>query len=182
MKGIVFNLLEQVVVDEYGDETWDTLLDAAGVEGAYTAVGNYPTEELGRLVKAAAEALGQPADDIVRWFGREALPLLAQRYPTFFEGHPSTRAFLLTLNNVIHPEVRKLFPGSYAPEFEFDTSRGDDVLRLGYISHRNLCSFGEGLIEGAASHFGERVEIEQAECTKRGDAKCVFVCTFLPGT
>ena len=30
MKGVVFNLLEQVVVREYGENVWDDLLDATG--------------------------------------------------------------------------------------------------------------------------------------------------------
>lgn len=180
MKGIVFNLLEQVIAAERDEEAWDSILEHAGVEGAYTAVGNYPHEEFIQLIKAAGHELDRPPDDVVRWFGRHALPLLVERYPTFFEGHTSTRSFLLTLNDVIHPEVRKLFPGSYAPEFEFDTSVGDDVLLLGYVSHRHLCSFGEGLIEGAAAHFGERVEVEQSKCSKRGDGTCVFTCRFSP--
>ena len=179
MKGIIFNLLERVVVDAAGEDAWDRVLDAAGVEGSYTAVGTYPHDELVRLVKAVADTVPSHDDDIVQWFGRKALPLLAERYPVFFEGHASTRPFLLTLNDVIHPEVRKLFPGSYAPEFDFDDS-DPNVLLLGYSSHRSLCSFGHGLIEGAAQHFGERAQVEQVECTKRGDAKCVFACTFTP--
>jgi hypothetical protein len=178
MKGIVFNLLEQVVSDAHGEETWDALLAATGTDGSYTSVGNYEDDEFKRLLAAAIERLGQPEENVVRWFGRQALPLLAARYPTFFQGHAGTRSFLLTLNDVIHPEVRKLFPGAYAPEFEFDTSGGEDVLKLGYISHRNLCWFGEGLIEGAGAHFGESLEVDQSECTQRGDARCVFVCRF----
>lgn len=177
MKGVIFNLLEQVVAREHGEDTWDALLDATGLEGAYTAVGSYPDEDLVALVGAASSALGQPVDDLVRWFGRTCLPLLAERYPQFFEGHTGTRTFLLTLNDVIHPEVRKLFPGAYAPSFEFDTSR-EDVLGLSYHSHRNLCSLAEGLIEGAAGHFGEDATIEQALCTKRGDDRCLLVVSL----
>jgi hypothetical protein len=177
MKGIVFNLLEHAVSNEYGEETWDTLVDAAGVDGSYTAVGTYPHEQLIAIVGAASEALGTPADDLVAWFGRAALPQLAERYPAFFEGHDSTRAFLLTLNDVIHPEVRKLFPGAYAPSFVFDES-DPDSLGLSYQSHRNLCSFAEGLIEGAADRFGESVQIEQSTCAKRGDELCFFHITF----
>ena len=33
MKGVVFNLLEQVVVREYGENVWDDLLDTAGTGG-----------------------------------------------------------------------------------------------------------------------------------------------------
>jgi len=33
MKGIIFNLLEEVVRKDYGDETWEDLLEAAQVDG-----------------------------------------------------------------------------------------------------------------------------------------------------
>jgi len=33
MKGIVFNLLEEVVVRQHGETTWDDLLDATGLQG-----------------------------------------------------------------------------------------------------------------------------------------------------
>jgi hypothetical protein len=177
MKGVVFNLLEQVVTAEVGEEAWDDILDAAGSSGAYTAVGTYELDDFMSLVGAAAAKVGKPENETVQWFGRKALPLLAQLYPAFFEPHTSTRPFLLTLNDVIHPEVRKLFPGAYAPEFEFIEEDGEH-LALGYISYRNLCAFAEGLIEGAADHYGETVEISQSSCTRRGDDKCVLVCSF----
>jgi hypothetical protein len=179
VKGIVFNLLEQAVIDTHGEDAWESIVEASGVDGAYTAVGSYPDDDLAALVKAASDALGAPHDDVVRWFGRAALPMLADRYPGFFEPHKDTRSFLLTLNDVIHPEVRKLFPGSYAPSFEFDES-DPDVLRLGYESHRHLCAFGEGLIIGSADHYNEAVELTQSSCANRGDEKCVFVCSFSP--
>lgn len=177
MKGVVFNLLEEVVTTAHGEETWEELLEAAGVDGAYTAVGTYPDEEMGSLVEAASAKLGLPADDVVRWFGRNAIPLLVDRYPQFFEGHSGTRSFALTLNDIIHPEVRKLFPGAYAPSFDFDTSDAE-TLKLAYYSHRGLCAFAEGLLEGAADHFGERASIKQLECTKRGDERCLLECSF----
>ena len=84
MKGVVFNLLEAVVQREYDDDTWDALLEQANVGGAYTSLGNYPDEEMMKLVAAASSLLKTPPDDIVRWFGRNALPLLAQKHPHFF--------------------------------------------------------------------------------------------------
>jgi hypothetical protein len=112
-------------------------------------------------------------DDVVRWFGRRALPLLAERYPQFFDPHESTRPFLLTLNDIIHPEVRKIYPGAGVPVFDYDAS-SEDVLVMGYSSERKLCALGHGLIEGAADHYGERAEVEQPHCMKRGDERCVF--------
>jgi hypothetical protein len=168
MKGIVLNLLEEVVRRAYGEDTWDTLLTAAGLDGVYTSLGNYPHEELLQLVTAASPALQMTPETVICWFGRHAIALLIERYPEFFEVHTTTRAFLLTLNGVIHPEVRKIYPGADVPVFTYDTS-SDEVLRMQYQSARKLCMFGQGLIEGAAAHYGEAVSIEHPKCMNRGD-------------
>jgi hypothetical protein len=180
MKGIVFDLLERVVSNKYGDDTWDALLDDTKFSGVYTAVGSYPDEELVALVGAGARRLDVDPDALTRWFGSECIPLLARRFPAFFEPHTRTRSFLLTLNEVIHPEVRKLFPGAYAPSFAYEDFP-DGALGLGYFSHRHLCAFAEGLIEGAAAHYHETVEIRHTTCTKRGDEKCALVIRFSGG-
>ena len=119
-----------------------------------------------------------PADSVVVWFGRNAVPLFAGRYPQLFTPHDTTRSFVLTLNDIIHPEVRKLYPGADVPEFDFDV-RGE-LLVMGYHSPRKLCSFAEGLLRGAADHYGERLTIEQPLCMKRGDEHCVLEIAFTP--
>ena len=177
MKGIVFNLLEQLVARDYGEDTWDALLDASGLEGAYTSLGSYPDGDFVKLVSAASDALALPVDDVVSWLGRNAVPLFAVRYPQLFEPHDCTRSFVLTLNDIIHPEVRKLYPGADVPEFEFGI-RDDDRLVMGYRSPRKLCSFAEGLLLGAADHYRERLAIEQPSCMKRGDDQCVLEIAF----
>ena len=67
MKGVVFNLLEQVVTREYGEDTWDDLLDSAGLAGSYTSLGSYGDADLAKLVDAASGAIETPPDEIVRW-------------------------------------------------------------------------------------------------------------------
>ena len=177
MKGIIFNLLEETVSGEFGEDTWDQLLTDAHVDGAFTTLGNYPDETLFKLVGAASAALKLPPDQIVRWFGVRALPLLAKKYPAFFERHSATRPFILTLNGIIHPEVRKLYPGADTPDFEFDTA-SPDVLVMEYRSKRKLCALAEGLIEGAANEFGETVNILHSQCMLRGDDHCRLELSF----
>ena len=176
MKGVVFNLFEQLIARDHGEETWDALLEATELAGVYTSLGSYPDEDLMKLVGAAANQLDVPADDVVRWFGRNALPLFAGRYPQLFEPHDSTRSFVLTLNEIIHPEVRKLYPGADVPVFDF-ASR-DGLLVMGYRSPRMMCAFAEGLLHGAADHYMERLTIEQPQCMKRGDDRCVLEISF----
>lgn len=179
MKGIVFNLLQEIVVDHYGEDVWDQLLDKAELDGVYTSVGSYPDEDLGRLVVSASGMLGLPASDVVRWVGRESLPRLASRFPQFFTPYTRTRDFVLTLNDIIHPEVRKLYPGANAPDFEFDTSSPEALIML-YRSERKLCEFACGLIEGAAAHFGEEARIDQPVCMNHGQPHCRMEIRFMP--
>lgn len=171
MKGIVFNLLEELVRRDQGEDAWDELLEVADLHGAYTSLGSYPDEEMLKLVAEISSSRQLTANEVIRWFGRHSLPLLAEKYPKFFEPHHTTRPFLLTLNTIIHPEVRKIYPGADVPVFDFDTS-DEDALIIGYHSARKMCAFAEGLIEGAAAHFGEKVELTQPKCMLCGDEKC----------
>ena len=171
MKGIVFNLLEEVVSREYGEDTWDDLLEEAGLDGSYTSLGNYDDQQLLALVGAASEKIGLPAGDVVRWYGRSAFPALAGRFQPLLEPHEGVRSFALALNDIIHPEVRKLYPGATPPTFTFDTS-SEERLVMGYDSERRMCAFAEGLLLGAGDYFQETVTIEQPECMHKGDERC----------
>jgi len=179
VKGIIFNLAEEVVTQAHGARIWDDVLERAGFVGAYTSLGSYPDEELMGLVRAASEILGVPKQVVVRDVGEGAIPLLAVRYPQFFAPHTTTRQFVLTLNDIIHPEVRKLYPGANVPEFDFETSDAD-ALVIGYRSSRQLCALAEGFIIGAATHYGEQAEVEQTQCMHSGAASCAILCRFRP--
>ncbi len=104
--------------------------------------------------------------------------------PGAVEGHDSTRSLLYALNDIIHPEVRKLYPGAEVPIFDLEPVPGqepsDRVATLGYRSARRLCALAEGFVEGVADHFGEQATIEQPSCMLRGGERCALVCTFAP--
>jgi hypothetical protein len=129
------------------------------------------------------EAFGGDADEQLRWFGRRSMPMLARRYAVFFEQPTDTRSFLMTLNNVIHAEVRKLYPDADVPTFDFDGIAGveappGDGLILGYRSTRRLCALAEGFIHGAADQYDQVATIEHVRCMHRGDPGCALVCSF----
>jgi hypothetical protein len=177
MKGIVFNLLEEAVVDAHGEDVWESILEAAGVEGAYTSLGNYPDAEALRLVAALCEQVGSTPAEALRGFGRVALPGLVERFPEVVDAHDSAKAFLLTIDDTVHPDVVKLYPDARPPRFFFEDP-GPGVLVMHYESERRLCAMAEGMIESAAAHFDETAHIDQTSCTLRGDARCTFVVTF----
>ncbi len=181
MKGIIFNLLEEVVTAHIGEAEWDAILESAGTDGAYTSLGNYPDEDFGRLLDALSRRIGRSDRETLNWFGQQAMPFLAKRYPEFFTPHKGLRSFLLSLNDVIHAEVRKLYPGADVPVFEFESPDGagaHDTLIIHYRSKRRLCQLAEGFIVGASEQFGEQVTIEQSTCALHGAGECALVCRF----
>jgi hypothetical protein len=177
MKGILFNLLQDVVISNHGEDTWDQLLTAAKLEGAYTSLGSYPDGQIQELVAAASSMLGMNSFDVLRWFGQQAIPLLFNRYPGFFSSQPSARRFVLSVNSIIHPEVRKIYPGANVPTFEFRDA-ADGGLMMGYLSPRRLCALAQGFIEGTATHYGETAICEHRECMHKGDKKCFCHVSF----
>jgi hypothetical protein len=173
MKGIVFNLLEEVVVQQFNQNVWEDLLDKADAGGAYTSLGNYTHEEFVSLVTAASETLGKTPGDILRWFGQSAMPLLSLRFPSLFAQHQSSRDFVLSVNSIIHPEVRKLYAGASCPFFHFKASESGSMM-MAYHSERKFCMLAQGFIEGAAGHYHDHVDVEHRECMHNGDQKCLI--------
>lgn len=181
MKGIIFNLLEEVVTAQFGETAWDETLVSAGVDGAYTSLGNYPDQQLIELLADISRRAGKSDRETLKWFGRASMPYLYKHYPDIFTAHHSLRSFLLSLNDVIHAEVRKLYPGADVPVFEFESPAGEGALEpliIRYRSKRRLCFLAEGFIGGAADCYKQEVTVSQQQCMLEGAADCVLLCSF----
>jgi hypothetical protein len=138
----------------------DAVIAAADLPhgGAYTSVGTYPAAEMGALVGALAKLTREPAPALLRRFGRHTMRRFAVLFPPFFRGVPDTFRFLEGIEATIHQEVLRLYPDAEVPSVR--TWRGGPgVLHLVYRSPRCMGDFAQGLIEGAAEHFGEAIEI-----------------------
>lgn len=176
MKGVVFQLLENVAQREMGHEAWDELVTlAGGTQELWT-----PSEH-GSLSRAACSNGSGDLDarSALRRTGRRAIPLLANMHPQLFANADNTRLFLLALAGgvvidtsrgiVRWPSVDSDFRILPAPDGDFF---------LGYRSARHPCALVEGLVEGAADYFRERVSVIQLKCTGRGDNRCLFWISF----
>ena len=174
-EGIVFNLLEEAVERDHGEDTWDAILTRAASRVSTRRSATTPTRTLA-LVSAASEALADTGRRRRPWFGRNALLLFAERYPRFFEPHARTRSFVLTLNDIIHPEVRKLYPGADVPDFDFDpaTPSASDGLPVDAPAVR----VGGGRSSAPRDHYRRALAIEQPSCMQRGDERCLFEIAF----
>ena len=127
MKGIVFSLLNDMVEEQFGLEAWDALITKAGSDGVYLSTETYSDEEPMRLVAAASELTGIAQTDLVKAFGQYMFPQFYTKYPVFFKPDMTLKSFLLTVDRVIHVEVRKLYPDAALPDFDYEHEEDDKL-------------------------------------------------------
>lgn len=178
MKGVVFNVLEDMVVEQYGMPVWNDILTEQAVAGIYTAGESYPDEELLGLVGCISEKTGMEITALVAAFGERLFLGLAQRYPIFLEAENTLKGFLKSVHDVIHMEVRKLYENPNLPEFSYQ-ELNDGALLMRYQSPRKLCILAEGLIRGAAQHYRTNIEIEHPVCIHQGAQHCDIIVRFV---
>lgn len=173
MKGVLFNVTEDVVSTTLGHDAWDAALDQACLAGVYTSLGDYSDSDLEGIVAAISSASGLMPTEVLRHVGRHGYQPLVRRQPELVAGIEDLGELLHRLDGVIHPEVLKLYPQARPPSFQV-TDRGPGQWSIVYGSQRRLCPLAEGLLEGAAASFGDEIAIEQPECMLRDDARCTL--------
>ncbi|TBR42790.1 hypothetical protein CBF23_006335 [Marinomonas agarivorans] len=178
MKGVVFNILEEMVIEGYGMDAWNDILDQAQQStGIFIAFESYPDEQLFELVGIICEKLNQPAEIIVRAFGEFLFSKLSERYHNFIEDHDNLDSFLKSIHSVIHVEVAKLYVDPNLPTIEcFDNPDGTMTLR--YRSPRKLCILAEGLIYGAAKEYKQDISLTHDVCMHKGSEFCDIVVSY----
>ncbi|MEM7094871.1 MAG: heme NO-binding domain-containing protein [Actinomycetota bacterium] len=168
MKGVIFNAAQEAVIELFDEDTWDDLLDAAGLGGVYSSVGTYPDSDLVALVVAATEATGLSAEEVMIAVGRKALRHLADRVPTLLEEATCAYDMLGMIHDVIHVEVMKLYEDAQPPQFTYSDLPGGG-LRMGYRSPRQLDPLAEGLVHGVGDRFGEELQVTRHPATSDGE-------------
>jgi predicted hydrocarbon binding protein len=178
MKGIVFNIFSDLVTDNFGWETWDQLIERTkpGSDAIYTSGDVYPDEELVAYVTELSEITGAAAPALIRTFGKYMMHKFKGIHPEFLEGMDA-KSFLSSVHDVIHVEVKKLHPDSLLPSFEYEDHAPDELTMI-YASDRKLCPLAEGLIDGVAEVFEQKISISHPQCMHDGADSCRLELRF----
>jgi hypothetical protein len=176
VKGVLFNVAEDVVDETVSEAAWDQALRSACLAGVYTSLGDYPDEDLFAIVGALSQSTGSTPEQVLRLVGEHGYRHLVDRQPDLVAGISDLGTLLHHLEDVIHPEVAKLHPNAEPPSFTI-TDLGPTSWQVDYRSRRQLCQLAEGLIAGAAVGFGTPCTTHQTSCTHLGDEYCSIVVT-----
>lgn len=179
MKGIIFNIIENFILEKYGEETFDAIIANCQLETTepFVGPGTYSDNDMLEILRSATDKLGIDTASILRLIGQYSFSQLAGRYPNFVEPHDDAKKFLMTVDGIIHVEVRKLYQETQLPVFQYhDISQNS--LTITYYSKRKLYTFMEGLIEGVAQHFGVNIHQNHKIFEKDGEEFCNFNLKF----
>ena len=174
MKGAIFIALNDLIESQYGLEVWDELLDEVKPDcnGVYTSVDDYPDEDIVKFVIAISRKLNIESSQVTQVFGKFLFGELNAKHPIFTQRAPTLFDFLESVEGVIHKEVKKLFENPNLPTL--DTRVDSNTLEMKYSSPRKLCYLAEGLIFGAAEHYGENIRILHPQCMHDGYDHCIL--------
>lgn len=176
MKGIVFTGFLEMVETEFGMGVVDRITQdpALSSHGSYTAVGNYPHDDMLKLVASLSETVGLSPRDLVFAFGKYLMNHFYENYPVFFENTTGSIDFLKGIEEVIHTEVRKLYPDANLPVV--DTSFDEvGALHMHYKSDKPFADLAEGLIERSIEIFDDGCTMQRLESKNTDGTSAHFV-------
>ncbi len=165
MKGSIVQCLEELVIIQFGRDTWETALQEAGVSKAKMFLPFQDVDDalVMRMVNAVCHtahlSLSQAADA----FGEYWVMVYSQRmYAQYYAQYSTAKDFLLGMDRV-HVTITKNIPNARPPRFDYEWKNAT-TLRMHYTSKRGLIDFVVGLAKGVGKFYREDLRV-----TKVGD-------------
>lgn len=179
MKGMIFNIFEDFICENWSVELYEEIFSRCPLKTKEPFVGpkTYPDVDFIAILKKTCEILEVDVEEGLRAFGKFAFIKLQQKYPYLINDEAGARNFLLTLDSVIHAEIKKIYPEAELPGFSYQDLSESQLIMI-YKSKKQLCSLVEGLLEGVADYFDTEIKVCQNKCVKKGDSECEFDLHF----
>ena len=183
MHGLIFVTFEKYLGERYGSSLLGEYRQAIGQgpgEGPLTS-RVYSDELLLAGLGEASRLTRAPVDTLLFEYGRYfMLNGLTSRLCSYLLDQVDNGRDLLLLMSRAHEQMSHA-EAITPPVFDYQVMSGDPQgLYLRYDSPRQLCSLLAGSIEGAAQRYGERAQVSEQSCMKRGADACVFAIRFTP--
>lgn len=174
MRGIIFKAYTEFIKDKFDSQTLDKILQSSDYpnSGGFSAIGNYKTAYMVRLINGTTEYFNGTKNDILRQFGKYSYGYLFNRFKKMY-GEQSNILnlddpfdFLENLNILHFTELQKLYPNARFPEFDIERLDKEHII-LEYSSFRDLPYLSYGLIEGCLKYFNNTATVSMTQTDKQ---------------
>jgi hypothetical protein len=173
MYGLVNKAIKDLVVTNYGEETWMEIASRAGFEESeFVGLQSYPDKLTYDLVHHAAAVLKADAPVILEAFGEYWITYTAEEgYGELMELSGNNFSEFLSNLDMLHARMSNMMPHLAPPQFTTRNVKSNS-LELEYRSERaGLTPMLFGLIKGLGKRFGLNCRIKQLE-EKGPDSDC----------
>ncbi|XP_071668561.1 guanylate cyclase soluble subunit beta-2-like isoform X3 [Patagioenas fasciata] len=152
--GFINTCLKSLVVEKYGEETWEKLRLQAGVQDSFLTFEVYKDEITMQLVDKACKILGVPADMVLREFGAYFFEFCKRSgYDHMLRTLGGNLYEFIENLDALHSYLSLSYQEMNAPSFRVEKNE-DGSMHLHYYSdRRGLCHIVPGIIGAAALDF-----------------------------
>jgi Haem-NO-binding len=182
MHGLFFVTWEKYLAERFGTSLLNTYRKMMGESPTHAPLASrvYDDETLLAGVGVAYQLTQQPVETILREYGRYfILNGLTSHLCAYLLTQVRSGKELLMVMRDAHAQMRRTPDSLTPPLFQYELSPLDaNGFILVYDSPRQLCSVLHGAIEGAALRYGEKVQIHEQTCMKKGAPTCRFEVHF----
>jgi Haem-NO-binding len=175
MKGLIFTEFLELVETCFGMEVADQVITKGCPfhTSGFTSVGTYDHRDLLSMVGELSKVADVASRDLVFQFGKRMFGKFLEQHPEAFERVSSTFELLLSVEDVIHVEVRKINPEAELPSFTFPATT-EGSLDVVYQSSRPFADLAHGLISASIAHFKESLEIIRTDLEGEPNTHAMF--------
>ncbi|MBD8488973.1 heme NO-binding domain-containing protein [Echinicola sp. CAU 1574] len=161
MYGIVNKAIEDLIITQYGEESWDNTKEQINLDIDFFLINQVYDDQLTfQLIEAAGNVIGKSQNELLKELGIWWIVKLSkERYGSLMTtGGQDLREFLINLP-AFHTRVMMIYPKIQTPEFAI-TSISRNNIQLLYKSKRaGLVNFVYGMLIGLAKLFSSQVKI-----------------------
>jgi hypothetical protein len=176
MYGIVNKSIEELVIENFGEEKWELIKTRSGIDVDYF-ISNEPYDDAitYSLAGAISDEMSIPVDQVLFLFGEWwILKTTNEKYGSLMKaGGSNLKMFLANLPQ-FHNHIMLLYPKLTPPEFKVSDIE-ENSIHIHYFSKREgLKDFVHGLLSGLGKMFETQVDIILLESRDTGNNHEVF--------
>ncbi|TMT85175.1 hypothetical protein E2L06_00575 [Haloterrigena sp. H1] len=178
MHGIVHKTLKEYVVDRTDDDTWNTIVNRAGLEPTlYLPVSYYDDAEIDAVLETLSSMATQDRPTIERNVGRTLAPELLSTFSAHVRRDWDLSELFAELETV-YGDIEDATEEASLPALSSDLESDHAVVT--YETHRDTryCSMAHGVLEGIVAAFDGNGTVTETACVDDGADACRFRVDF----
>lgn len=182
MYGLVNQSIKHMIIDKYGEDNWEQILQQINHDGVFVAMDQYPDEMTGEIIGAACGVLSKDGGELLEEVGEHWVEFAANPYKNMFDMSGTTFIEFVKNLNDLHTRVGQLMPDLQPPSF-YVSDETENGFTLHYHSIRpGIWPMVLGLMKGLGKRFDTKVEVRHIAGREEGLDHDQFSVQYEPAT